>query len=60
MASAQKDTLRPMIDEAGPGPRPGGLPRSASLPIILLVALGTALVFHGVFWLLWTYARHRF
>jgi hypothetical protein len=60
MSNAQKDTLRPMVDDAGPAERGGRFPRSAALPVILLVAIGTALVFHGVFWLLWTYARHRF
>lgn len=37
--------------------RRSALPDSARLPVILLVALLTALVFHGVFWVLWTYLR---
>jgi hypothetical protein len=36
------------------------MPWPARLAVILLVALVTAAVFHGVFWLLWHFARHRF
>lgn len=39
--------------------RRAALPDSARLPLVLLIAIGTALVFHGVFWLLWTFLRGR-
>jgi hypothetical protein len=31
---------------------------AARYTLILLIALAVAAVFHGVFWLLWKYARH--
>ncbi len=36
------------------------MPAAARYGLILLIALGVAAVFHGVFWLLWHFARGLF
>jgi hypothetical protein len=44
-------------EDSGPGVISDPVPDSARLPLVLLIAIGTAALFHLVFWLLWTYVR---